>query len=63
MTTGTTLGQEKSLQEDDTEAEKEVATKSGRELCRQGEKQVNRSPWGLDCNESHTEGQHSEGTV
>ena len=29
MTTGTTFGQEKSLQ-DDTEAEKEVATKSGR---------------------------------
>lgn len=30
MTSGTTFGQEKSLQEDDTEAEKEVATKSGR---------------------------------
>ena len=29
MTTGTTFGQEKSLQ-DGTEAEKEVATKSGR---------------------------------
>lgn len=37
-----------------SEAEKEVAKEVRKGSLRQGEEQVNRSPWGLDYNESHT---------